>query len=67
MFIFLIYFMSCRSIALCRYYNLMKMGKKNKVMLHLMMAGMRRDLKYMVAIKEIKVPNTKNSTVLVFI
>lgn len=45
----------------------MKMGKKNEVTLHLMMAGMRRDLKYMVAIKEIKVPNAKNSTVLVFI
>lgn len=26
---FLICFMSCRHIPLCRYYNLMKMGKKN--------------------------------------
>lgn len=39
-------------LSTVRYYNLMKMGKK--IMLYLLMAGMRGDLECMVAIKEIK-------------
>lgn len=40
----------------------MKMGKKKKIILPLMMAGMRRDPECMVAIKEIKVSYTQKQS-----
>lgn len=46
--------MSPRSIALCRYYNLMRMGEKNYAASN--NSRDEGDLECMVAIKEIKMP-----------